>query len=119
MGERISHKEWLEYQEKFEAFLKEHPIEIPSEMLEKFEATTQEFASPNLSFERFKELSEEDTERKTRLKTPDATLEDKYWRFYQLTKFGTVSKGELAKLQAELSPCYCGSGKTYKQCHGM
>ena len=107
MPEKYSGDEWWANRAKFNEWFKEHPVVIPPEIVEQMTALQQR-ANEAMTLEEWQPIAEQIRE----------YAKGTYQRLYQLRNNPGSSKSEIAKLEEELSDCYCGSGKKFIECHG-
>lgn len=110
---------YFEIRRQFDEYLQQHPIQIPTDLLKEIEARKIELDSPDLTFERWKEIMDDSRESAARAKASEGPIEDKYRRLYFLRTAPGNNKREISELEDVLSECYCGSGKIFKECHGV
>ncbi|MFA5946624.1 MAG: SEC-C domain-containing protein [Patescibacteria group bacterium] len=98
---------FVENHQKFATYLERYPVVIPQEIVDR-EQELQQKADSATEFEEWKSALEE-----IRQHTGP------YQRLYRLRLNPGSSKSEIGKLEEELSDCFCGSGKKFKECHGV
>lgn len=116
-SETDPYQKYTEIRERFEVWLKEHPVEIPEELRRTIESEEAELKDKNITQERWTELVRLHQARVKGAKDPNGSIADKYYYLHVLRGVVGSSPTLIRRLEEVLADCYCGSGKKFAECH--
>jgi uncharacterized protein YecA (UPF0149 family) len=98
----------------------QNPVVVPEDITELVRSRQAEMASPEISRKRWEQLIEENERRMYGISESDMLYQLAVHRAHVA---GPVQADDgvralIGDLESRLRPCWCGSGKKFKECHG-